>query len=137
MPDLLDRIRTEIDARLAALKPLVDEHARLEAALLALGEAERSDAVPARARSRKAPPVKRRKRAPRGANREAVLRAAQERPGATSSELATVSGVERNTLNALVARLVQAGELEPRALPTGRTGYAVTGTRPGGSLSAL
>jgi len=33
-------------------------------------------------------PTKPRKRAPRGANRAAMLRAVEDRPGATSSELA-------------------------------------------------
>ncbi|MCA1680637.1 MAG: hypothetical protein LC777_17625 [Actinobacteria bacterium] len=113
MPDLLDRIRQEIGTRLDELRPLVDEHARLDAAIHALGEAPKRAAVapPARsprqpkARAPKTPPVKPRKRAPRGANRQAVLRAAQERPGATAAELATVSNVDQNTLNALLARL--------------------------------
>lgn len=139
MADLLDRIRAEIDARLAELRPLVDEHGRLDAALHALEHA-RTPSVPAAvsspARTRTAP-APRRKRAPRGANREAVLRAARERPGATTAELAAVSGVQRNTLNVLVARLVKAGDLEPRALPTGQTGYALAGTRPGGALSTI
>jgi hypothetical protein len=33
MPELLDRIRSEMSARLAELRPLVDEHTRLNAAL--------------------------------------------------------------------------------------------------------
>lgn len=33
MPDLLDRIRTEMSTRLAVLRPLVDEHSRLTVAL--------------------------------------------------------------------------------------------------------
>lgn len=137
MPDLLDRIREEIGARLAELRPLVDEHGRLDAALQALGEANSKAAVtsspssPVQTKSRaQTPPAKRRKRAPRGANREAVLRAAQQRPGATSAELAAVSEVEPNTLKALLTRLVKAGELQTRALPTGRTGYAPPTTRP-------
>ncbi len=67
-----------------------------------------------------------RKRARRGANREAVLRAAKERPGASSGELTVTSGVERSTLHALLARLVKAGELEKRTFPTGQTGYALS-----------
>jgi predicted HTH transcriptional regulator len=70
-----------------------------------------------------------RKRAPRGANREAVLRVLQERPGASSGELASVSGVERNTLNGLLARLVKDGEVEKRELPSGRAGYALNDGR--------
>lgn len=128
MPDLLDRIRAEMSTRLAELRPLVDEHRRLEAALRALGEPARSapsDSASARPRAANPSPAKRRKRAPRGANREAVLRAVTDRPGATSTELASVSGVERNTLYGLLTRLVNAGELQTHSLPTGRTGYAL------------
>ncbi|MCA1701132.1 MAG: hypothetical protein LC790_20425 [Actinobacteria bacterium] len=99
----------------------------------ALGEAPEHAAVapPAssprqpKARAQKTPAVKARKRAAKGANRGAVLRAAQQRPGATAAELAVVSKVERNTLNVLLSRLVKAGELQKRALPTGRAGYAL------------
>jgi hypothetical protein len=133
VPDLLDRIREEISTRLAELRPLVDEHGRLAAAAQALGDAQSEAPVPAPAstpvqtKHPKTSAVQARKRAPRGANREAVLRAAQERPGATAAELAAVSKVERNTLNALLARLVKSGELQTVALPTGRTGYALGG----------
>lgn len=47
-------------------------------------------------------------------------------PGATSAELATVSGVRRNTLYGLLARLVKEGALQTQSLPTGRTGYALS-----------
>ena len=132
MPDLLDRIRAEIGTRLAQLRPLVDEYERLVAAHRALGDVHseaqprhRPPSVHSRAKPPKRSPAKARPRAPRGANRLAALRAVQERPGATAAELAVVSGVERNTLNAVLARLVKSGELLTRALPTGRTGYAI------------
>lgn len=131
MADLLDCIRGEISTRLSELRPVVEEYRRLDAALQALGERTTKAAVSppvssarASSRARAKAPAKARKRAPRGANREAVLRAVTERPGAASAELAAVSGVGRNTLNGLLARLVKAGELQTRQLPTGRTGYA-------------
>jgi hypothetical protein len=138
MPDLLDRIRSEMSTRLAELRPLVDEHTRLEAASQALDDAHgatlgsAAPAPAARSRSRRLnkTPATARKRAPRGANRLAVLRAAQDRPGATSAELATLSGVQRGTLQALLARLVKNGELQKQTLPTGRTGYAIGLPRP-------
>ena len=134
----------EINTRLSELWPLVDEHRRLDAALQALGDRARTAPVPpppepkasARPRARTAGRAKPRKRAPRGANREAVLRAVTDRPGATSAELAAVSGVERNTLNGLLARLVKDGELQKRSLPTGRTGYALGDVRPAPSAGA-
>jgi hypothetical protein len=133
MPELLDRIRSDMSARLAELRPLVDEHTRLDAALQALGDVDSSTSVRApapraprsRSRAPKATPATARKRAPRGANRVAVLRAAEDRPGATNAELATLSGVQGATLHALLTRLVTSGELQKETLPTGRTGYAV------------
>jgi CRP-like cAMP-binding protein len=136
VPDLMDEIRDQLSARLDHLRPLVDEHGRLQAAMRALGDAQSEPAVASppvkttKSRGRKPPPAKRRKRAPRGANREAVLRAASQRPGATRRELADDSGVEPNTLSALLARLVKAGELQTHELPTGRTGYTPTDAPP-------
>lgn len=132
MPDLLNRIRTEMSARLEELRPLVDEQRRLEAALIALRDTTSNRSAPsagppARAsprtgsarRARRGTPV------PRGANRDAVLRAVRDRPGATSAELATAAGVKRNTLYGVLGRLVKEGKLQTQSLPTGRTGYAV------------
>jgi len=146
MPDLLDRVRTEMSTRLAELRPLVDEHRRLHAALQALGDVAGSAAAgstsapapaPVKPRARKAPPSKPRTRAPRGANRAAVVRALQDRPGATGAELATVSGVERNTLYTVLTRLVREGQVQTQSLPTGRTGYALSEPpQPGWSSSA-
>ncbi len=140
MPDLLDRIRSEMSTRLAELRPLVDEHTRLNAALQALGDLQsrkpvRAPAAPPASRSRapKTTSATARKRAPRGANRVVVLQAAENRPGATSAELATVSGVQGNTLHALLARLVKSGELQKQTLPTGRIGYALGHAQPGAS----
>jgi hypothetical protein len=127
--DLLEQIRQQLSARVSELRPLVDEHARLERALQALDEPQ---SPPARTRPRAQkprPPATARKRAPRGANRAAVLRAVEDRPGATSSDLAAVSGVKSSTLHALLKRLVNDGELQTQTLPTGRTGYAI-GDRP-------
>jgi hypothetical protein len=140
--DLLDRIRVQIDARLGELRPLVDEHRRLDSALQALGVPKgespgpqpASSSAQTRSRARKTKPAKPRQRAPRGANRDAVMRAVQDRPGVSSAELAAVSGVGQNTLYGLLARLVKNGELQARALPTGRMGYTLGDTRP--ALSA-
>ena len=143
MPDLLDRIRAEMSTRLAELRPLVDEERRLHAALQALGDAT-SDApaasaslpAPAKPRARKQTPATPRTRAPRGANRQAVLRAVQDRPGATSAELSRVSGVGRNTLYGLLARLVKSGELQTEALPSGRSGYSLGAAQPQASAGS-
>lgn len=142
MADLLEQIRQQLSTRVSELRPLVDEHARLEVALQALGEPP-NPAAPTRSRApkvtssatphRRGPkatsPATPRKRAPRGANRAAVLRAVEGLPGATSSELAAASGVKLSTLHALLARLVKDGELQRQTLPTGRTGYAISDAR--------
>lgn len=46
MPEILDRIRAEMSARLAELRPLVDEHTRLDAALQTLGDADTGAGAP-------------------------------------------------------------------------------------------
>ena len=74
------------------------------------------------------------RRAPRGANREAVLRAVGGRPGVSARELAAVSGVRGGTLYALLRRLTERGELEKRELPGGQTGYAL-GASPGAATA--
>ncbi len=134
MPDVLDRIRDEMNARVEELRPLVEEHARLSQAVTALDDvADRMPAPAASLSPTRAPgrgaakptPAAARERAPRGANRLAVLQAAGDRPGATRAELARASGVQPNTLSALLARLVKSGELQTEALPTGRTGYSL------------
>jgi hypothetical protein len=66
-----------------------------------------------------------RKRAPRGANREAVLRVIGERPGVTARELAAASQVTGGTLYTLLRRLTDDGTLEKRELPGGQAGYAL------------
>ena len=133
MPDLLDRVAAEIRERLDASREAVAEYERLEAARRALdgdGSAPAGDrtrrqqgAAPLQSR----PPQRRvaRERAPRGANRDAVLRVVGERPGLTTAELAAASGVARNTLYALLATMTKRGELERRELPGGKTGYAL------------
>jgi IclR-like helix-turn-helix domain-containing protein len=70
----------------------------------------------------------RRKRAPRGANREAVLRVIGERPGVSARELGSVSGVTGGTLYALLRTLTEHGEIEKRKLPAGQTGYTLAAT---------
>ena len=78
-----------------------------------------------------------RKRAPRGANREAVLRVIRARPGVTPRELASASGVTGGTLSALLRTLTQRGELEKRTLAGGQTGYVLPASAECGAAPAL
>jgi hypothetical protein len=142
MPDLLDRIHSELHHRLEETRAAVLEYEQLQTALRALGDARAPQPTSTNARQPpSAPPVPpktgaskpaaparsaARKRAARGANRNAVLRALGERPGASVSELATASGVAKNILYGVLRALVQQGEAQKRELPSGRTGYALS-----------
>jgi hypothetical protein len=134
MPDLLERIQAEIRERLDASREAVREYERLRAAIEALDGAarqasrgDRSQTTPvARSRTRRgAQSGGSRKRAPRGANREAVLQVVGERPGITSSELAAASGVAKPTLYALLSSLTKQDVLQRQQLPGGQSGYRV------------
>ena len=111
--DLLSRIRAEIDARLAELRPRVQEITRLEAALAALGkEASSRRAALPKARVRPQPRRTPTHRAPRGANRAAILEAVSARPGASAAELAKVTGIKVTTVRTTLSSLVKAGAVE-------------------------
>ena len=134
MPDLLERIQAEIRERLDASREAVREYERLRAALEALDGAarpassdDRSQATPvARSRARRrAKSGGSRKRAPRGANREAVLQVVGERPGITTSELAAASGVAKPTLYTLLSSLTKQDVLQRQELPGGQSGYRI------------
>jgi hypothetical protein len=134
LPDLLDRIQQEIRERLDASREAVREYERLQAALEALEGAARSasrDDRPqptplARSRARRrARSAGSRGRAPRGANRDAVLKVVGERPGITTSELAAASGVAKPTLYTLLSSLTKQDVLQRQELPGGQYGYRV------------
>jgi hypothetical protein len=129
---LLDRVHAEIRARLRECEAAVREYERLEAALTALGgiqtptpETRESPPVPTRRRGsgrRSSGP-----RAPRGANRGAVLRVLGDRPGVSVTELASASGVARPVLYNLLKTLAQRGEIAREDLSGGATGYRIAG----------
>ena len=123
-------------ARLRASEAAVREYERLEAALAALsGEPLRPRPVVPRRRGRarleNAPrhrrPRSRSKRAPRGANRAAALRAIGEHPGAGVADLVAATGISRGVLYALLGRLTEQGEIRKQALPGDATGYVLAG----------
>ena len=85
---------------------------------------------------RAASPALARERAPRGANRDAVLGVISERPGVSARELAAASGVTGGTLYSLLRTLTQQGALEKRELPRGQTGYVVAASAAVGAQAA-
>jgi hypothetical protein len=78
-----------------------------------------------------------RERAPRGANRDAVLRAVAVRRGVTMRELEAATGVKRSSLPKLVRTLTLRGELEKIMRPDGQTGYLLVGRQTQGSEAPL
>ncbi|WP_028060978.1 helix-turn-helix domain-containing protein [Candidatus Solirubrobacter pratensis] len=128
---LLDRIRTEIRARLRQCEAAALEYARLEAALVALGDVQGPTSTTPRISDAPASPSARRAskprttagRAPRGANRAAVLSVLGDRPGVSAAELSSASGVARPVLYSLLKTLETRGEIAREQLPGGTTGY--------------
>jgi DNA-binding transcriptional ArsR family regulator len=136
MSDLLDRVRAEIRDRLELTRSVVEEYEQLEAALAAL---RASDEPPSRARRPRAHrgDPRPRIRAPRGANRAALLRAVGEGPGASAGQLARASGVAPQTVYGLLRRLTDDGDVVRRELPGGGSGYAASTPGDGGSSAVL
>ncbi|RKQ91453.1 hypothetical protein C8N24_1275 [Solirubrobacter pauli] len=119
--DLEERLK-DIERELAEHEPLLREREQIETALAQPPFA--SDA-PVRPTAKRAPAARKpaAKRAPRGANREAILKAVDERPGASASEIADVAKIARPVTYNTLAKLVEQGRLEKTDLPGGQTGY--------------
>jgi hypothetical protein len=117
--DLEERLK-DIERQLAEHEPLVRERDQIQAAL----EQPPFAAAPGPA-AKRAPAARRptAKRAPRGANREAILSAVDERPGASASEIADVTKISRAVTYNTLAKLVEQGKLQKTELPGGQTGY--------------
>jgi sugar-specific transcriptional regulator TrmB len=132
--DLLDKIRGELSEKLQELRGAFDEHERLASALEALegmtSDRNGSAQAPARRRGRprsssattkpakatEAQPAASNeavgKRAPRGANREAVLKFVAKHPdGSTAPEIIDGTGIARMTVYTLLKTLVEKREL--------------------------
>ncbi len=123
MTDFLDEKRKEIDARLKELRPLVEEHERLEKAAAALAgvggsgarQAGRRSGTAARGRSRSAGSGSgaRRRGRPRGSGKRAQQ--AQElvgaQPGITIPELADAMGIQANYLYRVMPTLQGEGKI--------------------------
>jgi hypothetical protein len=123
MPDLLDEIRSQLNARIDELRPLVREAETLQRALDALGEAStptpRNNRRSPRTRS---PRESTRARAPRprASVRTAVIDYVRANPGSTAGDVAKALGLNRNSLGTRLTQLVKAGELVKA-----KRGYAV------------
>jgi predicted transcriptional regulator len=161
--DFLDKVRGEIDARIKALRPAVEEHAQLTEVASAFGvssgtslsagprkrhgrppgkrNTSSSVASPASATgtsngtSAKAPKApkasaakrpKGAKRAPRGANRAAILKALNDGEG-TPTELSTRSGISGPLVHSQLPILIKEGLVAKRKTESGKSVYALSG----------
>lgn len=121
MADLVAQIQRDIEKRLKELRPLIDEKEQLEAVLAALnGESVANGVASApRARTRSAAPARapyaggKSRRAPRGANREAILKIVGERPGISAAEVAEITNIAKPTVHTTISQLKRKGILEP------------------------
>ena len=112
----LDQLLAHIDRRLTALRPLVREFEQLESARVALvADYGTGTERASRSASPAAAPSARGRRAPRGANRAAILRIAGEQPGITVAEIAQATGIGKPTVHSTVYALTRRGELQRAA----------------------
>jgi hypothetical protein len=110
MADFLDEKRREIEARLKELRPLVDEHDRLQKAAAALAGVGNG-----RAKQRTAPRRRGRGR-PRGTGKRAqqALELVRARPGIMIRELSEAMGIHANYLYRVMPTLESEGKVVKR-----------------------
>ncbi|MGN6189614.1 MAG: MarR family transcriptional regulator [Conexibacter sp.] len=120
MADLVGQIQRDIEKRLQELRPLIEEKERLEAVLAALTNgssaptaAPRARATAPRAAGRAPYASGKGRRAPRGANREAILSVVRERPGVSAAEVAEITKIAKPTVHTTISQLKRKGILEP------------------------
>ena len=118
--DFLDEKRREIAERLAELRPLVDEYARLQAAADALaGVSAPAPAIHAATAQRSPTRSPARKRArgkrgrPKGSGTRGVeaLALVKANPGITIPQIAEQMGIKQNYLYRVLPRLAQEGRV--------------------------
>lgn len=119
-------IMSELFARADELRPLAEEYVRIADALVALARAGEPEPEPVRKpRAKRAAGEPVAKRAPRGANKTALLVAITERPGATPGELAEATGIAKPIVYNALNQLVKRNEARAVELPSGGKGYAL------------
>ncbi len=137
MVDFLDEKRSEIDARLKELRPLVEEYQRLEAATSALAgiyppsasaSASQSTRPPAQAAKRNSNGASsgRRRGRPKGSGKRGneALAVVTAQPGITIPQIAEHMGIKQNYLYRVLPSLANEG----RVKKDGRGWHPVAGT---------
>jgi hypothetical protein len=119
--DLEQRLK-EVERELANVDPLLRERDRLRAALATPPFATTTSR--GRVGTDKGTSARKvRTRAPRGANREAILGVVGERPGVSAAEISDVTRISRAVAYNTLAKLVEQGKIAKTELPGGQTGY--------------
>ncbi|HZV72299.1 MAG TPA: helix-turn-helix domain-containing protein [Conexibacter sp.] len=122
MADLVGQIQRDIEKRLQELRPLIEEKEQLEAVLVALTNGTAAVSPAPRPRAAVAAPRAtgrapyaggKSRRAPRGANREAILSVVRERPGVSAAEVAAITRIAKPTVHTTISQLKRKGILEP------------------------
>jgi predicted transcriptional regulator len=112
MPDLVDAIRQQINARLEELRPLAREASDLQRALDALSEVPVVPTSDGRRRRRGSKQrVSSRARSRRGETRARVIEFVASNPGSTAGDVARALGLNRNSVATRLARLAKSGDL--------------------------
>jgi hypothetical protein len=120
--DLEQRLK-DVERELENVDPLLRERDRLREAL-ATPPFATSAPAPAPRVAAKAPSTRKtRTRAPRGANREAILGVVGERPGVSAAEISDVTKISRAVTYNTLAKLIEQGQIAKTELPGGQTGY--------------
>lgn len=121
MADFLDTKLKEIDERLKELRPLVEEHTRLEAARNAMAGSTGSSAAASGGGRRRGPGRPRgsgagRRGRPRGGNTRAkqALELVRAQPGVTIRELASAMDIKPNYLYRVLPQMEKEGEVSRR-----------------------
>jgi hypothetical protein len=119
MTDFLDAKRSEIAARLKELKPVVDEYARLEAALAALAGVPSPAPASSRggrhaATAKLAARPRRTRGRPKGTRPRAdqALALVKANPGITIAQIAAKMGIKQNYLYRVLPSLATSGLVE-------------------------
>ncbi|HEY6890986.1 MAG TPA: hypothetical protein VI300_24500 [Solirubrobacter sp.] len=127
--DLEQRLK-EVERELANVEPLLRERDRLRSALATPPFATTATAAAAAPRVATKSVRKSKPRAPRGANREAILRVVGERPGVSAAELSDVTKISRAVTYNTLAKLIEQGKVAKTELPGGQTGYKASDGAP-------
>lgn len=125
--DMQQRLK-DIEKELADVQGLLAEQEEIKAALARppFAESARPVAKPSPVRAKNVS----RSRAPRGANREAILSIVGDRPGATAAEISDVTKIPRAVTYNTLAKLIEQGRIEKTELPGGQTGYKTAAEQP-------